>query len=89
MYFFYIDLKTKRICQRHKNKSKRNRLPRHNTQSKKDTYQPYKKANDKSLYMHTSSNHPLRISEQIQESINRRLSNNSSNETIFSEAKKI
>ena len=45
------------------------------------TYRPYKKPNDKLLYIHTSSNHPPNVLMQIPISIKQRLSNNSSNAT--------
>ena len=51
------------------------------------TYRPYKKPNDKLMYINTSSNHPKQIIDQIPLSINKRLSNNSSNEKIFNETK--
>ena len=54
---------------------------------KKETHQPFRKENDELLYIHTSSNHPPPIIKQIPESIARRLSDNSSNETIFNSAK--
>ena len=47
------------------------------------TYRPYKKPNDKLLYVHTSSNHPPQINRLLPLSINERLCNNSSNETVF------
>ena len=53
------------------------------------TYRPYKKPNDKLSYVHTSSNHPQNIIKQLPLSINKRLSKNSSNETIFNQAKPI
>ena len=51
------------------------------------TYCPYKKSNDKLLYVHTLSNHPPRIIRQLPLSINERLCNNSSNQTVFESAK--
>ena len=50
-------------------------------------HRPYKKPNDRLLYVNTSSNHPSNILKQLPTSINKRLSTNSSNETIFNEAK--
>lgn len=51
------------------------------------TYRPYRKANDKLLYINTSSNHPPSIIKQIPPSINRRLSDNPSNQEIFNSIK--
>ena len=50
---------------------------------KKHTFEPYKKENDTPIYKHTSSNHPPSIIKQIPKSINRRLSDHSSNIDIF------
>ena len=47
------------------------------------TYHPYKKPNDKLLYIHSSSNHPPQILKQLPNSIPERLSKNSSNQEIF------
>ena len=51
------------------------------------SYCPYKKPNDKLLYEHTSSNCPPQIIRQLPLSINKRLCNNSSNETVFESTK--
>lgn len=51
------------------------------------TYKPYKKPNDKLMYINTSSNHPPQVIKQLPTSISKRLSENSSNENIFNEAK--
>ena len=51
------------------------------------TYHPFKKENDKLLYINTSSNHPPTVIDQIPKSIGKRLSDNSSNERIFEDAK--
>ena len=51
------------------------------------TYRPYKKPNDKLLYIHSSSNHPPQIIKQLPNSISERLSKNSSNQEIFNTAK--
>ena len=51
------------------------------------TYCPYKKANDKLLYIHSSSNHPPQIIKQLPNSISERLSKNSSNQEVFNTAK--
>ena len=53
----------------------------------KGTYNPYKKSNDKILYINTLSNHPLQIIKHLPTSINERLSKNSSNEEIFNKSK--
>ena len=52
-----------------------------------NTYRPYKKPNDTLLYIHTSSNHPKQIINQLPETINKRLSKNSSNATVFEKSK--
>ena len=52
-----------------------------------DTYRPYKKPNDKLLYIQSSSNHPSRIIKQLPNSIFERLSKNFSNQEIFNTAK--
>ena len=44
------------------------------------------KQNNTPLYVHKQSNHPPLILKNIPESINKRLSNNSKNETIFNES---
>ena len=51
------------------------------------TYCPFKKSNDKLLYVHTSSNHPPQIIWQIPNSVGKRLSKNSSNQEIFEKSK--
>ena len=43
------------------------------------TYCPYKKANDKLLYIHSSSNHPMQIIKQLPNSVSEKLSKNTSN----------
>ena len=48
-----------------------------------NTYRPYKKPNDNAMYINVNSNHPPSIIKQIPVSINRRLSNLSSNEEVF------
>ena len=47
------------------------------------TYRPYRKPNDNLLYLHTSSNRPPQIIKQLSDSIDKRLSNNSSNKQVF------
>jgi len=49
-------------------------------------YSPYMKPNNTPLYVHKESNHPPSIIKNIPESINKRLSNISSNENIFNDA---
>ena len=51
------------------------------------TYIPYRKPNDNLLYIHTSSNHPLQIIKHLLDSIEERLSNDSSNEQVFNSSK--
>ena len=46
---------------------------------------PYKKPGNKPKYVHAKSNHPLSVIKQIPESINQRLSNISSDETVFNQ----
>ena len=48
-----------------------------------NTYRPYKKPYDNPMYINVKSNHPLSIIKQIPPSINRRLSNLSSDEEVF------
>ena len=49
-------------------------------------HRPFMKPNNTPLYVHNKSNHPPNIIKNIPESINRRLSNISSNEKIFQKA---
>ena len=51
------------------------------------TYQPYKNANDRLLYIHSLSNHPPNVVKQILNSIQERLAKNVSNEETFNTAK--
>ena len=53
-----------------------------------NSYKPYKKPNDKLLYINTESNHPPEVIKHIPISINKRLNQNSSNEQIFNSSKK-
>ena len=53
---------------------------------KSGIHKPYMKPNNTPLYVHKESNHPPNITKNIPESINRRLSAISSNETSFNEA---
>ena len=48
---------------------------------------PYKKPNDRLFYIHSLSNHPPKAVKQIPNSIQEKLSKNSSNEEIFSTGK--
>ena len=54
-----------------------------------DTYKPYPKPNDETLYIHAKSNHPANILKQLLISIETRLSNLFSNPEIFHEASKL
>ena len=49
-------------------------------------HKPFMKPNNTPLYVHNKSNHPPNIIKNIPESINRRLSNISSNEKMFQKA---
>ena len=51
------------------------------------TYRSYKKPNARLLYIHSLSNHPSNVIKQIPNSIQERLSKNSSNEEIFNTTK--
>ena len=51
-------------------------------------YCPYKKPNDRLLYIHSLSNHPPNVTKQIPNSIQERLSKISSNGDIFNTAKR-
>jgi len=51
------------------------------------TFKPFKKPSDSLLYVHVSSNHPPQVLKQLPTSIAERLSNNSSNETVFNSSK--
>ena len=52
------------------------------------THRPFMKPNNTPLYVHKDSNHPPNIIKHIPESINKRLSTISSNETIFNQSVK-
>ena len=54
-----------------------------------ETFSPYKKPNNKLLYVNKQSNHPPSVLKQIPNSVNERLNTISSNEEIFNSAKKI
>ena len=51
------------------------------------TYRPYKKPNDKLIYIDVSSNHPPQIKRQLTKIISERLSRSSSNADIFNNTK--
>ena len=51
------------------------------------TYKPYHKPDNNITYITAQSNHPPNIIKQLQKAIEKQLSNNSSNEIIFNEAK--
>ena len=52
-----------------------------------DIYKPYKKPNDRLLYIKKSSNHPPQIINQPPKIISDRLSRNSSNKEVFNTSK--
>ena len=52
-----------------------------------NTFCPYKKPNDTTMYVHTKSNHPPTVLKEIPKSINKRLSKISSTEREFNAAK--
>ena len=54
-----------------------------------DIYKPYQKANDNPLYINKNSNHPQCILKQLPVSIEKRLSETSSNENVFNDAAKL
>ena len=54
-----------------------------------DIYKPYRKANDSPLYTNKNSNHPPCILKQLPVSIEKRLSETSSNENVFNDAAKL
>ena len=60
-----------------------------NLDLKTEDFKPYKKPNDKPIYVNTGSNHPATIIKQIPIGINKRLSAISSNENNFNKAKPI
>ena len=51
-----------------------------------EKFQPYSKTANTPLYVHSKSNHPRNIIRNIPESVNRRLSEISSDEAVFNEA---
>ena len=52
-----------------------------------NTYRPYRKLNDKLIYIDVSSNHLPQIKKQLTKVISDRLSRNSSNADIFDNTK--
>ena len=65
---------------------KSSRLSRCNFHLKDGTYKPYHKPDNKITYINVQPNHRPNIIKQLPKAIEQRLSNNSSNETIFKEA---
>ena len=62
------------------------RLSRCNFQPQRWNLQAYHKPDNKITYINVQPNHPPNIIKQLPKAIEQRLSNNSSNETIFNEA---
>ena len=56
---------------------------------KTETYKPYNKPNNTPQYIHKDSNHPPSVLKNIPDGVNKRLSNNSSNEEMFNSASPI
>ena len=54
-----------------------------------NTYKPFRKANNLPLYIHKESKHPSSIIKKLPESISKRVSEISSNEAVFNNAKNI
>ena len=52
-----------------------------------ETYQPFRKPNDTPLYVNAKSNHPPHVLKNIKPAINKRLTELSSNELLFNQAK--
>ena len=52
-----------------------------------ELYKPYRKPLSKPIFIHVDSNHPKAIKDEIPQMVMKRLSNNSSNEKIFENAK--
>ena len=52
-----------------------------------ESYYPYRKPNDRPVYIHCQSNHPPNIIKNLPASISRRLTDISSNEAVFEDAK--
>ena len=57
-----------------------------NLDLQQNTYRPYMKPNETSIYVHRESNHPRRILENIPKSVNTRLSKISSSKEVFDSA---
>ena len=53
------------------------------------SYKPFRKPNDKPLYIHKFSNHPPNIIKNLPDMINKRLNNISSSKEVFDEAKPV
>lgn len=56
---------------------------------KDNTFRPFRKPNDKPLYINAKSNHPPLIIKQLPQMINKRISSLSSNQEIFNNTKTI
>ena len=57
-----------------------------NLDLKTGLYKPYKKPNQSPLYVHSLSNHPKKVLENIPLAVNQRLNRISSNDIVFDEA---
>ena len=54
---------------------------------KKESFAPFRKPNDNPVYIHAESNHPPHVTKHLPVSINKRLSQISSDEKAFDRAK--
>ena len=52
-----------------------------------NTYQPYRKRNNEPVYFHKQSNHPHNILKEFPKSVKKRISDISSDENVFNNAK--
>ena len=59
-----------------------------NLNLRSNSFQPYRKPNDKPLYINSKSNHPPHVISNLPTAINKRLSEISSSEELFNENKK-
>ena len=50
------------------------------------TYQPYRKTNNNVVYLNNNSNHPITILKELPSSIEKRISDISSNENVFTQS---
>ena len=55
--------------------------------SKTESYQPFRKQNNDSIYIDINSNHPPQILKQLPKSISKRLSENLSSKEVFDKSK--